>query len=297
MSKEEANFRVETFSKWEKFLSGAESLLFDHEAESNLIWEVGRVSAASAGSDYPWFGWVVMKGDQPLLAALPSVTGYLILSRGETGACSSLAAHLLSQSIGIEGVSGPEPLSSHFAKVWSEIMGETVTLGASLAFYRTQSKMALKSDIEGIFRLPRPEEEELLRGWAVDFGAESPRPMDPRALTRLSEQMLVRGDLFVWENAGQIVSMGGFGRETPNGLVINMIYTPRNLRGRGFAGSLTSGLVGEAYERGKGFCCLYSEFSSSVRRNLYERIGFELSGEFAEQSFGDQGERVPSERQ
>jgi len=297
MSKEETGFHVETFSEWHEFLERAESLLLAHEAESNLIWEVGRVSAASAGSNRPWSGWIVMKGKRAVLAALPSVTGYLILSGGKTQACHALVDQLSTQSISLNGVSGSEPISSYFAKIWEEIVGPTATLGASLAFYSATTEMEPKSEVEGTLRLARPEERKLLRGWAIDFGAESTRPMDPRSLTRLSEQMLVRGDLFVWEDVGRVVSMGGFGRETPNGLVINMIYTPRNRRGRGFAGSLTSGLVREAYERGKEFCCLYSEFSSSVRRNLYERIGLGLTGEFSEQSFGDQSERVPSERQ
>ncbi len=121
--------------------------------------------------------------------------------------------------------------------------------------------------------------------------------MDPRSLTRLSERMLGCEDLFVWEETNELVSMGGFGRETPNGLVINMIYTPINRRGRGFAGALASGLLQEASRRNKEFCCLYSEFSSSIRQNLYERIGFRLAGKFSEQAFGDQSERVPSERQ
>ena len=121
--------------------------------------------------------------------------------------------------------------------------------------------------------------------------------MNPRSLTKLSERMLAENDLYVWEENKEVVVMGGFGRETPNGLVINMIYTPRNRRGRGFAGALTLGLMREASRRGKEFCCLYSEFSSSVRKNLYERIGFRLAGEFSERAFGVQSDKVPSERQ
>ncbi|MFP6900355.1 MAG: GNAT family N-acetyltransferase [Opitutales bacterium] len=109
--------------------------------------------------------------------------------------------------------------------------------------------------------------------------------------------MLGRQDLFVWEESDELVAMGGFGREIPNGLVINMIYTPRNRRGRGFGGALTTGLVREASGRGKEFCCLYSEFSNSVRKNLYERIGFRLAGKFSERAFDDQSDSVPSDLQ
>ena len=83
MSKEATAYHVETFSDWLSFLEVSESLLLEREAESNLIWEVGRVSAESAGANRPWLGWVVMEGERAFLAALPSVTGYLILSGGE----------------------------------------------------------------------------------------------------------------------------------------------------------------------------------------------------------------------
>ena len=285
MSKEATAFRVETFSNWQPFMERAQPLLLGREAESNLIWEVGCVAAQNASLSRPWLGWLVKEDGEPLLAALPSVTGYLILSGGEPAACPALVHHLSTLQTPLKGVSGPEPVSGSFAKVWQDAVGASVRLGASLSFYLADTSAEPKDEKQGIFRQARPEESQFLREWAIDFGAESPRPMDPRSLTRLSEHMLGRENLFVWEENEEVKAMGGFGRETPHGLVINMIYTPRNRRGRGFASALTSALVREAHRRDKEYCCLYSEFHSSIRPNLYERIGFRLAGEFSERAF------------
>ena len=285
MSKETMSFRVETFSNWQSFLEKAQLLLLESEAESNLIWEVGRVSAQNTSSARPWSGWLVVGNGKPLLAALPSVTGYLILSAGKDSACPALVDHLSALDISLNGVSGPETVASSFAGVWQDTVGVSVKLGASLSFYSASTNAEHKNSQQGFFRRACPQEGELLRGWAIDFGAESPRPMDPRSLTRLSEHMLGQGNLFVWEENEEIRAMGGFGRETPNGLVINMVFTPKSYRGRGFASALTASLVREAGRRGKEFCCLYSEFRSSTRPNLYEQINFRLAGEFTERAF------------
>jgi len=279
------SFRVETFSNWQSFLEEAHPLLLENEAESNLIWEVGRVSAQNTSAARSWSGWLVEGDGKPLLAALPSVTGYLILSAGKDSACSALANHLSASSISLNGASGPEPVASSFAEVWQDIVGVSVKLGASLSFYSSSTNAEQKNSQQGFLRKACQQEAELLRGWAIDFGAESPRPMDPRSLTRLSQRMLGQGNLFVWEENEQIRAMGGFGRETPNGLVINMVFTPKNYRGRGFASALTAALAREAGRRGKEFCCLYSEFRSSIRPNLYEQIDFCLAGEFTERAF------------
>lgn len=285
MSKETTAFQVLTFSDCQKFLEASESLLLEHEAESNLLWEVGRSSARNQTMLRPWVGWLVKSDEKSLLAALPSSTGYLILSGGEPGACLPLARHLSKHGVSAKGVSGPESVSGSFAEAWLEVVGGFVVPGAELSFYLATTETELTGMMEGVFRQARSDEEAKLRAWAIDFGAESPRPMDPSSLVALSERMLESGDLFVWEDGEELVAMGGFGRETPHGLVVNMIYVPPNRRGRGFAGALTTGLMAEATGRGKSFCCLYSEFRSSVRTNLYERIGFRLAGEFTERAF------------
>tara|TARA_B100000959_G_scaffold266559_1_gene309100 strand:+ start:342 stop:1235 length:894 start_codon:yes stop_codon:yes gene_type:complete len=297
MSKDAVACQVEVSRKWELFLERAEPLLLKHEAESNLFWEVGRVLARSTEPDQSWRGWVVSESGEPILAGLPSVTGYLILSTGEIRACPVLAAYLSQQGIRLHGVSGPDPVSDSFATSWAEMSEGEVRQVGKLSCYLIDVSMELPTNVEGWFRKADAQEGELVREWAIDFAAESPHPMEPRQSSQLGERMLGENDLYVWEENQEVVAMGGFGRETPNGLIINLVYVPRNRRGRGFAGALTLGLVREALERGKEFCCLYSDFRSSVRRNLYERIGFRMVGEFTERAFGVQSDNAPSERQ
>ena len=131
----------------------------------------------------------------------------------------------------------------------------------------------------------RPAEDadrELVRDWAISFAAESPSPMDPSTLVELAEGMRAKGNLFLWED-GEPMSMAGFGRSTPNGLVVNMVYTPGERRRLGYASALMAGLMVEARQHGAKLCCLFSEHGGE--RNLYERIGFREGGIFRERAF------------
>ena len=77
--------------------------------------------------------------------------------------------------------------------------------------------------------------------------------------------------------------MGGFGRATPRSFVINEVFVPKELRGRGYGKELISGLVGQAAAKGKRDCILFSDYGGP--NNLYDRLGFKKIVKFCEQSF------------
>mgnify|MGYP000033712809 CR=1 FL=1 len=72
--------------------------------------------------------------------------------------------------------------------------------------------------------------------WAKAFANESNPKLNQHQTIKLAKQMKEDGQLFVLKNIhGQTQAMGGFGRFTPNASVINMVYVPEEMRGKGFA--------------------------------------------------------------
>src|SRR5207245_4131635 len=95
----------------------------------------------------------------------------------------------------------------------------------------------------------------------------------------------------LWENGGQPVSMAGWGGWTPNGIRVGPVYTPPELRGRGFATTLTAELSrclldGRLFEDGRRFCFLYTDLANPTSNAIYERIGYRRVAESAEIWFG-----------
>ena len=89
---------------------------------------------------------------------------------------------------------------------------------------------------------------------------------------------------FIWED-GEPVSQAVYGRGTPNGGVVNWVYTPPQFRGRGYATSLVAEVSQTLFKRGKSFCCLFADADNPVSRSVYRKLGYYDVGDFEEIKF------------
>jgi len=95
-------------------------------------------------------------------------------------------------------------------------------------------------------------------------------------ITENSERLKTRlnkGTHYIWED-GTPVSQAVHGRDTPNGALINGVYTPPLFRGRGYASSVVATLSNALLERGKLFCCLLAEADNPSSYGMYRKLGY-----------------------
>ena len=83
------------------------------------------------------------------------------------------------------------------------------------------------------------------------------------------------GGLVIWDDEGGTVSMAGFGGRTPNGIRVGPVYTPPELRGRGYASALTAALTQRLLDGGRRFCFLFTDLANPTSNSIYQRIGYE----------------------
>jgi ribosomal protein S18 acetylase RimI-like enzyme len=81
------------------------------------------------------------------------------------------------------------------------------------------------------------------------------------------------GKHYIWED-GYPVSQAVHGRSTPNGAVINSVYTPPHFRGKGYASSVVAELSNTLLEKGNKFCCLFADASNPISCGIYRKIGY-----------------------
>src|SRR5919198_743379 len=94
-----------------------------------------------------------------------------------------------------------------------------------------------------------------------------------------------RGGRYVlWED-GDPVSLAGYGGATPNGMRIGPVYTPPELRGRGYASALVGEISAKLIGEGQRFCFLYTDLSNPTSNRLYQRLGYERVCDSAEYRF------------
>jgi predicted GNAT family acetyltransferase len=90
----------------------------------------------------------------------------------------------------------------------------------------------------------------------------------------------VKDDIAFWKNRdGEIVSMAGSSRGTPNGATIAYVYTPTELRRRGYASRVVGHLSRHFLDAGKSFCCLYTDLANPTSNSIYAQLGYAVVGE------------------
>lgn len=256
------------------FLDRALSWLMESEAENNLVLSL----AAQADREFPegapaWFA-SVEEGADVLGVAFRTPPHMLGLSRMPVAAVplvTRMAAETFAQ---IPGVVGPEDEAAACAEIWA-------------ASHPVRSRLEMRMGIyalEGVVPAPRSVPGHLhpveagksgafvpwMEGFEKDTGIFSAGAGD--TVRRLAET----GSLFIWVVDDVPVAMAGTSGTTPHGVRLGYVYTPPELRGRGYAGALTAALSRQLLGAGRRFCFLYTNPADPVPNAIYRRIGYEI---------------------
>jgi GNAT superfamily N-acetyltransferase len=138
-------------------------------------------------------------------------------------------------------------------------------------------------------RHPRPDELDFLVDWRVDFAREALQFPDSPTLRGECERELAlvyeRGSNWVLEDGG-LVSYSAFNARLPDIVQIGGVWTPQELRGRGYGRAVVAGSLLEVREQGVRRAVLFTERKDAKR--AYTGIGFRVVGEYGLVLFGGQ---------
>jgi predicted GNAT family acetyltransferase len=284
---------VERLDDAAAFLAEAEPLLLADEARHNLVLGIAGTIRDSPEL-YPLRSlWIVRDGDEVVGAALRTPPYNLIVARPETAqAIAELAEAVAGEEL--PGVVGGEPEVQQFAELWSRRTGAGVRTSMRQGVYALE-RVEAPSGVPGSARVATIPDRELALRWWVAFGDEVLHEGGPGR--DLAEQTLDHrlssptAGILLWEHDGEPVSLAGWGGQTPNGIRVGPVYTPPELRGRGYATALTAELSqrlldGRLFEGGRRFCFLYTDLANPTSNAIYERIGYRRVAESAELAFG-----------
>jgi GNAT superfamily N-acetyltransferase len=130
-------------------------------------------------------------------------------------------------------------------------------------------------------RRPRSHELEFLIDWHVDFAREALQfPDSPRLRSECEQELRLvykRGSNWVLEDGG-LVSYSAFNARLPDIVQIGGVWTPRELRGRGYGRAVVAGSLLEVRETGVRRAVLFAEREDAKR--AYKGIGFRVVGDY-----------------
>jgi uncharacterized protein len=292
------------------FLTEAEPLLLADEARHNLLLGIAGTIRDSPELYPERRFWLVRDDDRPVGAALRTPPHNLILARPQSDDALAALADAVAEE-DLPGVVGAVPESEAFADLWAPRAGRTIRVGMRQGVYALERVEPLPA-VSGSARPATAADRELALRWWIAFGDEVLHEGGPgrdRAEATLDHRLSSpRAGILLWEDGGKPVSLAGWGGATPNGIRVGPVYTPPELRGRGYATALTAELsrrllmAGSAGGEAAGsrpeahggrlgpgnrrFCFLYTDLANPTSNAIYERIGYRRVAESAEIAFG-----------
>lgn len=89
-----------------------------------------------------------------------------------------------------------------------------------------------------------------------------------------------RGRWFVLEADGEVVSVSAFNAETEDRVQIGGVFTPTELRSRGYGRAVVAASLLDARERGVTGSVLFTPHSNRAAQRSYEALGYESAGDY-----------------
>jgi uncharacterized protein len=263
------------------FLEAAAPVLGADEARHNLIYGICS-TLVDAPAAYPEAHLWSVVDDEPLVAAVMTPPFNIVVAQPRIDDAVRFLARRLRGTIQVPGVTGALPEADIFAEAW----------GAPCRLRMTQGIYAAHSvelpDVQGRGRKATLHDREIVLDWLRAFQAEALPADAPHLDLEVMYERRVHSEtagFFLWEADDRPVSLCGCGGRTPHGIRIGPVYTPPELRGRGYGSAVTAHVTKEQLDSGRDYCFLYTDLSNPTSNKIYVDIGYERVCDSAEYSF------------
>lgn len=174
----------------------------------------------------------------------------------------------------VTGVGGRRSAAEAFARRWADRLGCRVSVHREEGIYEA-TVVAPPSGVSGLLRRAATDDAPLLNTWARGFARDA-KVTVPEGTDPLGDR-IGAGDMWVWQDE-RLVSMayaspaeGGVSR-------ISWVYTPPELRRRGYASAVVAGATAAQLAAGAR-CMLYTDLANPTSNSIYQAIGYRRVGD------------------
>jgi GNAT superfamily N-acetyltransferase len=268
----------------EEFLAEAGDLLRAERSRNTIMLTVTEMLgtqpvafAAMMGAPMPVFGWWQDPGAAggfgggAAFLQTPPLPALLTAMAQE--AAGALARDLVSAGRAIPGVNGPDDTAWAFAAAWRDLTGLAASVRSRQRLFRLGELSWPSPMPAGEARLATAADRDLLIAWFGAFAAEA------GAMGALDHEVAVDvrlgyHGLTIWEAGGSPVSLAGVTKSVAGMVRVGPVYTPRELRGRGYAGAATAAVSQAVRDAGTAEVLLYTDLANPTSNALYQRLGY-----------------------
>ena len=253
--------------------------LLKNEAENNLLFSILnaiKINPKRYGEEKSILITVDEKKKIKLVSLRTPPFNQLISYTDDLKSIDILAKELLQKNIELPGVLGLKEGAKNFAQLWCENKKMNSQLIRNERVYKLE-KVAEETLGDRDFIIGTEVNQTLILNWAKKFILEALPETEESQITRSQEALvedIKNKKLFLLMDKNEVVSMARKAGKTPNGNLVNLVYTPPELRRRGYATECVARLSKHLLEEGNKFCFLFTDLMNPVSNSIYQKIGY-----------------------
>jgi GNAT superfamily N-acetyltransferase len=215
--------------------------------------------------------WTVQDGPNIKLVAIQTLKDKMIVTRGPAAAMEYLAEALASRRWAGSSLIGVSPSISSLVERYATLTRRPRTLIYRLRVFQLNHVVWPKI-AGGEMRSCRREDREVISRFIAGFEADTGETSEEEPLAR-ADRLIADQRVFLWVDP-EPVAMAAWAGPTPNGVRVNWVYTPHELRGKGYASNLVAHLTQHLLEQGRKYCFLFTDLANPTSNSIYQKIGY-----------------------
>jgi uncharacterized protein len=185
----------------------------------------------------------------------------------------------------VPGVHAADASATLFAQVWEKLTGMTYKVEMSLRLFDLREVIPPRPTA-GHLRLAEAGDLDVVVAWMNVFEEETVGRGRLEVVRKLMRRRIDEGDVYLWVD-GEPVSMSVVVRKSARGAVVGGVYTPTELRGKGYASACVAGLSQAQLDAGKEYCALFTDLANPTSNHIYQAIGYRPICDFKHFRFSD----------
>jgi GNAT superfamily N-acetyltransferase len=277
----------------ETFLTAAGGFLRARAAANTIMLTAAELirakGAAAYGNASPLFGWRADPEGTVAAAFLHTPPFPVVLTDMTAAAAAELATDLADRGHQTPGVNAIPVPGAAFSAAWQQRTGQPARTGMRMRLYALGTLLPPDPPPPGTARTADAADRDLMVAWLDAFQDEA-QPPGPNESERVVNDRIGWGGLVLWEHEGRPVSLAGRHPAAAGQARVGPVYTPPELRGRGFGGAATAAITQAALDDGAEGVVLFTDLANPTSNTLYQRLGYRPISDWAVVRFGAPGQ-------
>ena len=230
--------------------------------------------------------WIVEDGPVVGVGFQSPLHYFATLTPMAPAAAEDLAAFIARDGVALPGVNAEVATAAAFAGRWTEVTRAAARPVEGMRLYDVETVVPPTRPAPGAIRPVTADEHDLMVEWMIAFEREAGVGTG-EDLGPVVDRRTAAGELWVWDHGGPVALLG-VSTPVADAVRIGPVYTPVELRGRGYASALVASTSASARADGT-HCLLYADLAYPQSNSVYRALGYRAVAELTRYEFATVG--------